>query len=97
MNQETVDAVLGQPVGVPPTGLYGLIDLIGLDVMELVGTNLAVDDGYLGVDGEYHLLRFERGGQLAPRHPDSAPRLPVDDRPVAPLENGRQGPGIAGR
>ncbi|MDE0135881.1 MAG: 3-hydroxyacyl-CoA dehydrogenase family protein [Acidimicrobiaceae bacterium] len=41
MTQETVDAVLGAPIGLPPTGLYGLIDLIGLDVMELVGANLA--------------------------------------------------------
>ncbi|MCP5028079.1 MAG: 3-hydroxyacyl-CoA dehydrogenase family protein [Actinomycetia bacterium] len=50
MNQETVDAVLGQPVGLPPTGLYGLIDLIGLDVMELVGRNLATNlpDGDAG-------------------------------------------------
>ena len=43
MSQETVDAVLGEPVGLPPTGLYGLIDLIGLDVMDLVGKNLAVN------------------------------------------------------
>lgn len=43
MTQESIDAVLGQPVGLPPTGLYGLIDLIGLDVMELVGKNLAVN------------------------------------------------------
>lgn len=40
MSQETVDAILGRPVGLPPTGLYGLIDLIGLDVMYLVGKNL---------------------------------------------------------
>ena len=50
MAQETINAVLGKPVGLPPTGLYGLIDLIGLDVMDLVGKNLAVnlpsdDDG----------------------------------------------------
>jgi len=43
MTQETVDAVLGKPVGLPPTGLFGLIDLIGLDVMDLVGKNLAVN------------------------------------------------------
>ncbi len=43
MAQETIDAVLGKPVGLPPTGLYGLIDLIGLDVMDLVGKNLAVN------------------------------------------------------
>jgi 3-hydroxyacyl-CoA dehydrogenase len=50
MSQETVNAVLGKPMGLPPTGLYGLIDLIGLDVMDLVGKNLAInlpagDDG----------------------------------------------------
>jgi 3-hydroxyacyl-CoA dehydrogenase len=43
MTQEAVDAVLGRPLGLPPTGLYGLIDLIGLDVLELVGANLAAN------------------------------------------------------
>ena len=43
ITQEQIDAVLGAPVGLPPTGLYGLIDLIGLDVMELVGRNLAAN------------------------------------------------------
>ncbi len=37
---ETVDALMGKPVGLPPTGLYGLIDLIGLDVMDFVAKNL---------------------------------------------------------
>jgi 3-hydroxyacyl-CoA dehydrogenase len=50
ISQETINAVLGKPVGLPPTGLYGLIDLIGLDVMDLVGKNLAVNlpDGDAG-------------------------------------------------
>jgi 3-hydroxyacyl-CoA dehydrogenase len=43
MSQETINTVLGKPVGLPPTGLYGLIDLIGLDVMDLVGKNLAIN------------------------------------------------------
>jgi 3-hydroxyacyl-CoA dehydrogenase len=43
MSQETIDAILGQFIGLPPTGLYGLIDLIGLDVMDLVGKNLSVN------------------------------------------------------
>ncbi len=43
MTTETIDAVLGRPVGLPPTGVFGLIDLIGLDVMDLVGKNLAVN------------------------------------------------------
>lgn len=51
MTQETIDAVLSHPVGLPPTGLYGLIDLIGLDVMDLVGKNLAdnLAEGDLGL------------------------------------------------
>ncbi len=40
LDLETIDALLGEPVGLPKTGLYGLVDLIGLDVMHLVGLNL---------------------------------------------------------
>ncbi len=43
MTQETIDAVLSHPVGLPPTGVYGLMDLIGLDVMDLVAKNLAAN------------------------------------------------------
>ncbi|WP_051548172.1 3-hydroxyacyl-CoA dehydrogenase [Sneathiella glossodoripedis] len=43
MQMEKIDALLSKPVGLPPTGLYGLIDLIGLDIMDLVGKNLAVN------------------------------------------------------
>ncbi|WP_416899334.1 MAG: 3-hydroxyacyl-CoA dehydrogenase family protein [Minwuia sp.] len=43
MDQETIDALMSKPVGLPPTGLFGLIDLIGLDVMYLVGKNLDVN------------------------------------------------------
>lgn len=35
-----IDAVLGAPIGLPATALYGLADLIGLDVMAAIGTNL---------------------------------------------------------
>jgi len=47
---ETIDALMSSPVGLPPTGLYGLIDLIGLDVMDFVGKNLAINlpDGDAG-------------------------------------------------
>jgi 3-hydroxyacyl-CoA dehydrogenase len=43
LSMETIDALMGAPVGLPSTGLYGLIDLIGLDVMDFVGKNLAVN------------------------------------------------------
>lgn len=50
LSMERIDALMGDPVGIPGTGLYGLIDLIGLDVMDLVGKNLAgnLPDGDLG-------------------------------------------------
>ena len=37
---ELIDALMSEPVGLPATGLYGLVDLIGLDVMFNVGKNL---------------------------------------------------------
>ncbi len=40
LSMEQVDALMGTPVGLPSTGLYGLIDLIGLDVMDFVARNL---------------------------------------------------------
>lgn len=40
---ESIDAALGEPVGLPSTGLFGLIDLIGLDVMDFVAKNLAAN------------------------------------------------------
>jgi 3-hydroxyacyl-CoA dehydrogenase len=43
LNVEAIDALMGEPVGLPSTGLFGLIDLIGLDVMHLVGVNLAAN------------------------------------------------------
>lgn len=38
---ETIDALMSAPVGIPSTGLYGLADLIGLDVMDSIARNLA--------------------------------------------------------
>jgi len=40
ISPETADALMSKPAGLPPTGLYGLIDLIGLDVMDFVAKNL---------------------------------------------------------
>jgi 3-hydroxyacyl-CoA dehydrogenase len=43
LSVEQVDALMGQPVGVPPTALYGLCDLVGLDVLGLVARNLGAN------------------------------------------------------
>jgi 3-hydroxyacyl-CoA dehydrogenase len=43
LSMEQIDALLAAPVGIPPTGLYGLLDLVGLDVLEPVARNLAAN------------------------------------------------------
>ena len=37
---EEADALMGRPIGAPKTGVFGLIDLVGLDLMPLVGRSL---------------------------------------------------------
>ena len=37
---EEADALLSRPIGVPKTGAFGLLDLVGLDLMPLVGRSL---------------------------------------------------------
>ncbi|ACK50688.1 3-hydroxyacyl-CoA dehydrogenase NAD-binding [Methylocella silvestris BL2] len=41
LDVEDVDAILGKPMGVPKTGVFGLIDLVGLDLMPHVAASLA--------------------------------------------------------
>ncbi|MBE1237467.1 enoyl-CoA hydratase/isomerase family protein [Phaeovibrio sulfidiphilus] len=38
---ETADAVLGRPFGVPKTAVFGLLDLVGLDLIPAVNASLA--------------------------------------------------------
>ncbi|MBK1663001.1 3-hydroxyacyl-CoA dehydrogenase [Rhodospirillum rubrum] len=38
---EEADAVIGRPMGIPKTGVFGLLDLVGLDLMPHVNASLA--------------------------------------------------------
>ncbi len=40
INVEDADAVMGKPVGIPKTGVFGLFDLIGIDLMPLIAKEL---------------------------------------------------------
>ena len=73
LSQERVDAILSTPIGLPSTGLYSLYDLIGLDVMEMIGKNFAANlpEGDLGKqygefpEAEKEMItngQFEEGG-----------------------------------
>ena len=37
---ETADAVMSKPVGIPKTGVFGLIDLVGIDLMPKLSESL---------------------------------------------------------
>jgi 3-hydroxyacyl-CoA dehydrogenase len=41
MGIEDADAVMSRPVGIPKTGVFGLIDLVGLDLMPHINASLA--------------------------------------------------------
>jgi 3-hydroxyacyl-CoA dehydrogenase len=43
LTTEDIDALMAAPLGIPATGLYGLIDLVGLDVLDFVARNLAAN------------------------------------------------------
>ncbi len=57
---EEADAVFGRPVGVPKTGIFGLLDLAGLDLQPHVDKSLSAalppDDPYNKVRREFPLM-----------------------------------------
>lgn len=40
LSVEEADAICGKPMGMPKTGVFGLVDLVGLDVIDAVKTSL---------------------------------------------------------
>src|SRR3546814_10395217 len=57
---EEADAVMGRPLGIPKTGVFGLLDLVGLDLMPKVDASLArtlpPDDAYQALRRPFPLL-----------------------------------------
>src|SRR5690606_10245491 len=48
------DAILGKPFGIPRTGVFGLVDLVGLDLMSHVEASMAA---LLPKEDAFHQLR----------------------------------------
>ncbi|NQV84998.1 MAG: 3-hydroxyacyl-CoA dehydrogenase [Rhodospirillales bacterium] len=63
---EEADAVLGRPAGIPRTGIFGLLDLVGLDLMPHILTSfetaLAADDPFHALGKAPDLLSTMIGG-----------------------------------
>jgi len=57
---EEADAIAGSPMGVPRTGIFGLIDLVGLDLMPHISksllSKLPPDDGYVKIAKNYPVI-----------------------------------------
>lgn len=57
---ESVDALMGRPMGIPKTGVFGLYDLIGIDLMMDVVRSLRSilppDDAFHAVGAENHMI-----------------------------------------
>jgi 3-hydroxyacyl-CoA dehydrogenase len=57
---EEADAVIGRPFGIPKTGVFGLLDLVGLDLMPHVNASLArtlaPDDAFHAANRDIPLL-----------------------------------------
>ncbi len=57
---EEADAVMGRPVGIPKTGVFGLMDLVGIDLQPEIDRNLAenlpASDAYQAIRRESPLI-----------------------------------------
>jgi len=57
---EEADACMGRPLGIPKTGVFGLMDLVGIDLMPYVDQSLAnalpADDAYMAIRREVPLI-----------------------------------------
>ncbi len=57
---EEADAIIGRPMGVPKTGVFGLIDMVGLDLMPHISASLLdklpADDGYSKIFKNYDVV-----------------------------------------
>ena len=58
---EVADAVMGKPVGIPKTGVFGLIDLVGVDLMPYLSQSLLAtlpkDDAYRDISKDYPFIQ----------------------------------------
>jgi 3-hydroxyacyl-CoA dehydrogenase len=58
---EEADAVMGRPLGIPKTGVFGLADLVGIDLLPHVSRSLraalAPDDAFHEVDRDWPLIQ----------------------------------------
>ena len=90
---EEADAVMGRPMGIPKTGLFGLYDLIGLDLMLDVASSLASalprGDAFQTVaEGIPAMHRLVAAGRIGDKGAGGFYRGAPDAREAVDLETG---------
>ncbi len=103
---EEADAVMGRPLGIPKTGIFGLLDLVGLDLVPHINASLAAelppDDPFQAVAGELPSVaamiaagetgRKGKGGFYRLDRVDGRKDMQVKDMQVKDLETGAYRP-----
>ena len=94
---EEADAVMGRPMGIPKTGLFGLYDLIGLDLMLDVAASLAMalpaGDAFQRVSEGIPVMRdLVSGGYTGNKGAGGFYRGSADAREVVGLQTGEYRP-----
>src|SRR5690606_26381428 len=60
LSVEEADAIAGKPMGIPRTGIFGLVDLVGLDLMPHIAKSLLSSlpdtDGYARIYRTFPLI-----------------------------------------
>jgi 3-hydroxyacyl-CoA dehydrogenase len=60
LSVEQADAIVGAPMGIPKTGIFGLVDMVGLDLMPHISKSLMgslpKDDGYCQINKSYPII-----------------------------------------
>ena len=96
---EEADAVMGRPMGIPKTGLFGLYDLIGLDLMLDVASSLAMalppDDAFHAVAGGIPVTRgLVASGHTGNKGPGGFYRGGGEAREAVDLDTGKFRPAV---
>ncbi|MDX2222998.1 MAG: 3-hydroxyacyl-CoA dehydrogenase NAD-binding domain-containing protein [Rhodospirillaceae bacterium] len=81
---EEADAIGGRPFGIPKTGFFGLMDLVGIDLMPHVANSmqsrLAKDDDYQRIHGEPPVItKMLKNGWIGRKGPSGFYRLTKKD------------------
>ena len=97
ISPQEADAIFGRPMGIPKTGVFGLYDLIGIDLMSDVASSLVSilqpDDKFHDVGTKLPLMEnMIANGQRGRKTGAGFYRIENGEKQVIDLETGQYGP-----